>query len=87
MQNIFIQYILIILICHRRKFYAWYCQPSQKPISREVTGPRVEPAIAALLNAHAVKLSSKHLRLYPYMRNVLNLGQRSFISAGEISQF
>lgn len=59
------QYILIILICHRRKCYARYCHPSQKPISGEVTGPRVEPAIAALLNALAVKLSSKYLGLYP----------------------
>lgn len=28
-------------------------------------GPRVEAAIAVLLNAHAVKLSSEHLCSYP----------------------
>lgn len=36
----------------------------QKPISAEITGPRLKPIIITFLNGHAVKMSPKYLCLY-----------------------
>lgn len=36
---------------------AWYSKPRQEPTAEEVAGPKVGPAVVALLNGDAVKLS------------------------------
>lgn len=47
--------------------------PGQKTMAFEVIGPTCgEPTSAVLLNGHAIKLSSKYVRLCVYISAILN---------------
>lgn len=52
-------------LLYKRGFHFRYCNPGGQPLAKEVTGPRVEPPIAILLNGHVVKWLSIWLHFIP----------------------
>lgn len=67
-------------LLHKRGFHFWYCNPGGKPLAEEVTGPRVEPAIAILLNGHGYQMAFHLVTFYTHtlgLRSTLVWEQRS----------
>lgn len=72
--------------CSTERAHAWYYKPDQKPMAREITEHKGEPASVILLIGHVFKESPTYICLHPQTWAVLSLGQRGFFCAVSSSQ-